>query len=201
MNLTAIKGFLSRENPRFICRAGPGDDAGEPYVAHLEHRVTPPESDCSVVASVGLDDLTAFYGEFGSVRLYCDTNSSSSAFYLASPPEWDQLKKEFLRWIRMLGTDDRNQLPDWVENCVVFGEIPETGHYLMTPVEGSDSGKVYRFEHEGFLFEEIAADLGGFLDAITTPTEDLFRKIRTHTCYSDGETATQWLVVAYEDDA
>jgi hypothetical protein len=80
---------------------------------------------------------------------------------------------------------------------VVFGEIPETGNYLMMPTMGSDAGKVFLFDHESCDFDEEAPDLETYLTFITSPGEALFRKIRSHTRYSDGETATQWLVQEY----
>jgi len=195
MNLNAIRDFVTREHPRFLCEA----DGGQTYVAQLEHRITAPtESDLDAIPAPQAQ-LKALYSQFGSLRLYCDTRSTSCAFYLAKPSEWSQLKQEFMGWIKMLGTDDRHQLPDWIESCITFGEIPETGNYLLLPTEGNDSGKVYLFEHDGFVFQEEARDLASFMDSVTTPNESLFEKIRANTCYSDGETATQWLVAGYED--
>ena len=49
----------------------------------------------------------------------------------------------------------------------------------------------------GVATEEEAPDLSSYLAMITTPDKDLLRRIRANTRYSDGETATQWLVQEY----
>jgi hypothetical protein len=101
-------------------------------------------------------------------------------------------------WIRMLHDEETHgALPDWLPSVLVFGEIPETSNYLMMPTEGSEAGKVFMFDHKSFMFLEKAPDFGSFLTWITTPSPELFEEIRRHTQYSDGETATKWLVEDY----
>ena len=197
MNLSAIKDFLNHENPRFICTAEPDGSSHDSFTAQVEHRMTEPEGDDLQSLAGGLDQLIELYSTFGSLRLYCDAKSSSSAFYLAKPSEWRQLRQEFLSWIRMLGAEQERPMPEWTETSVVFGEIPETGNYLMMPQSGSDAGKVFLFDHESCDFEEEAPDLAAYITALTSPGDALFRKIRSNTRYSDGETATQWLVQDY----
>ena len=196
MNLNAIKDFLTRDKPRFICTAE-GSEGEATYTAWIEHHATDPGAADVALLSEAPESLRSFFSEFGSLRLYCDAHSSSSAFYLARPSEWAQLQQEFLNWIRMLSADGQSMVPDWVEDCVVFGEIPETGNYLIMPRQGPEAGKVYLFDCQAFDFVEEAPDLSAYLLAITTPDEALYEKIRQHTRYSDGETATQWLVREY----
>lgn len=197
MNLSALNDFLCQEKPRFLCTAEPGEAGAESYTAIIEHRATGPGNEELPARAGALDQLMAFYSEFSSLRLYCDTRSSSSAFYLAKPSEWEQLKQELLSWIMMLGRTESRSIPDWTNSAVVFGEIPETGNYLMIPSTGANAGKIFLFDHETCDFEEEAPDLATYLRIITTPNGELLKKIRANTRFSDGETATQWLAQEY----
>ena len=88
-------------------------------------------------------------------------------------------------------------LPDWLETALVFGEIPESSNYLLMPTEGDEVGKVFMFEHHNFSFIEKSTNFDRFVSRITNPTPELFEEIRRYTQYSDGETATKWLVEDY----
>ncbi|MDJ0879968.1 MAG: hypothetical protein QNI86_15215 [Halieaceae bacterium] len=203
MDLKKLEDFLARENQRFVCYAAATTEVGaEKFTAQIEHQVglSLTGDDQGVLEEQGghMAQLVAFYTEFPSLRLYCDTNSSSSAFYLARPRKWDQLKQEFMGWVRMLHDEDSHgTLPDWLGSTLVFGEIPESSNYLLMPTEGNDAGKVFMFEHSTFTFSELGADFGSFLEKITNPNQALYEQIRRYTQYSDGETATKWLVEDY----
>ncbi len=203
MDLKKLEDFLARENQRFTCYAAATTDVdAEKFSAQIEHQVglSLTGDDQAVLEEQGghIAQLVAFYTEFPSLRLYCDTNSSSSAFYLARPRKWGQLKQEFMGWIRMLHDEDTHgALPDWLGSTLVFGEIPETSNYLLMPTEGDEAGKVFMFEHSSFSFSEQAPDFESFLARLTTPNRALFQEIRRYTQYSDGETATKWLVEDY----
>jgi hypothetical protein len=67
----------------------------------------------------------------------------------------------------------------------------------MMPTKGDESGKVFLFDHDGFEFVEMGADLGAFVEKITTVNDDLMQSIPGHTRYSDGESETQWLAKEY----
>ena len=203
MDLKKLEDFLARDNQRFICYAGsPADAASDKYVAQIEHEVglslTGDDQAILNEQSGDVVQLVDFYTEFPSLRLYCDTNSSSAAFYLARPRKWAQLKQEFMSWIKMLHDESSHgALPEWLDAAIVFGEIPESSNYLLMPVAGSEAGKVFLFEHNDFTFTEQAKSFEAFIDKLTSPTGDLVREIRKYTQYSDGETATKWLVQDY----
>ncbi len=146
----------------------------------------------------GASQLVEFYEEFPSLRLYCDTNSSSSAYYLARPRKWEQLKQEFMGWIRMLHDESSHgALPEWLDSAIVFGEIPEASNYLLMPTSGGEAGKVFLFEHNDFTFAEQAASFEAYIGKLISPDSSLFADIRKYTQYSDGESATKWLVEDY----
>ena len=133
MSLNKLKDFLAQNNQRFIC----SDGGSGQYEAAVEHRSDPALTERemkSLKERVGpLEELVEFYSAYGSLRLYCDVNSSSSAFYIARPGEWDQLKQECRSWVTMLGGSD---VPDWFDAAIVIGEIPEAGNYLLVATSG-----------------------------------------------------------------
>ncbi|MEM0952757.1 MAG: hypothetical protein AAGI24_01345 [Pseudomonadota bacterium] len=200
MDLKQLEDFLARENQRFICyAAASADEPAEKFQAQIEHVVgaslTGDDQQALALQAGAVQQLDAFYHEFPSLRLYCDTNSSSSAFYLARPRKWEQLKQELMSWVRMLHDEaTHGALPDWLDNAVVFGEIPEASNYLLMPTTGPDAGKVFLFEHQTQSFTEQAEDFLSYLAKITSPSPVLLSEIRKHTQYSDGSTATKWLV-------
>jgi hypothetical protein len=203
MDLKKLEDFLARDNQRFVCYAAATTDSeAEKCTVQIEHEVglSLTGDDQEVLKEQGgaIVQLVEFYTEFPSLRLYCDTNSSSSAFYLARPRKWAQLKQELMSWIRMLHDESSHgALPGWLDSALVFGEIPETSNYLLMPTEGDEAGKVFMFEHSSFEFMEKSTNFERFVEKITTPSPKLFEEIRRYTQYSDGETATKWLVEDY----
>jgi len=201
MNLKHLEDFLARENQRFVCYAA-ADEPEATCEVQIEHVVgaslTGDDQQALAAQTGAATELVGFYREFPSLRLYCDTNSSSSAFYLARPRKWDQLKQELMSWIRMLHDEaTHGALPDWLGDAVVFGEIPEASNYLLMPSAGPDAGKVFLFDHSDLTFTEQAPGFVAYLEKITTPDAGLLAEIRKHTQYSDGSTATKWLPQAF----
>src|SRR5690606_2880365 len=63
-------------------------------------------------------------------------------------------------WFEGLSEQEEEELlPGWIDDCVVFGEIPGSGNYLMMPLSGEKQGRVFEVEHDGFEFIELAPDL------------------------------------------
>ena len=146
----------------------------------------------SIVSRLGDDSqLTKFYSNFGSLRLYCDSIGDASAFYIARPSEWLKLFFRFQQWVDGLKKKEREELvPKWVDQSVVFGEVPNSGNFFLMAMTGAESGRVYEFEHDGFEFIERGGDLSEFLEYLSVVDEGLIRDILTHTRYSDGSGET-----------
>jgi hypothetical protein len=165
------------------------------------------ESLAQLRAQIGdLPEVLEFYRKYGTVRLYCDTISSdvighASAYYIAPPETWPELREGFEPWLEDLSGDERDELlPKWIDNYVVIGEVPNSGNYFLVPLEGEERGKVYEFEHDGFEFIEGGKNLAEFLTSKSTVTEELLQEILTHTRYCDGKSDTQWLCESYHYD-
>lgn len=204
--IAKLDALLNRKNQRFVCRdTGWPEPGPERHIAYIEHVVQPP-APASVLAVLlrrlrGVPQLAAFYERYGSVRLYCDTVGSDSAFYIADPDEWASLKTAFGTWLELLSPDEEEELlPDWMDNYIVIGEVPLSGNYFLVPLSGDLAGHVFEFEHDGFEFIARGKDFDAFLDYVSTVNADLIEDILCHTRYSDGESETQWLAQEYQFD-
>ena len=208
----SLQDLLLRRNQRFVCTdTGWPEPGPERHVAMIRHEVTPPLDETSLSAlreQIGnIPDLLKFYRRWGSARPFCDSVFKepigyASAFFIASPDEWRELKEDFEGWIENLNEDERDEmLPEWIDAYVVVGKIPNSGNYFLVPLKGSEEGKVIEFEHDGFEFIERAASFAGFVDAICTVNEVLLHEILGHTRYHDGKSSVQWLCKQYLYDA
>lgn len=203
MGLDALNKLLSRKDQKFICYpAGTQQDRHSKFEALITHEVSGPLDNTQLndlEQKIGFhDQLFDLLSVYGSVRLYCDTLSESSAYYLVHPSEWDELNSDFNAWLDSLDEKERNELlPEWLDDAIVIGEVPSSGNYFLFPTQGSEKGKVFEFDHDGFEFLEKGKDLNSFMDKICSITEELLSDIRSHTRYSDGKTDTQWLVQEY----
>ena len=188
-----LDALLKRKNQRFVCRDTGWPESGpDRHIAYIEHVVGPP-APASVLAILlkrlrSLPQLAAFYERYGSVRLYCDTVGSDSAFYIADPDEWASLKTAFCDWIDLLDPEEEKELlPVWIDNYIVVGEIPMSGNYFLVPMSGETAGHVFEFDHDGFEFTDRGKDFDEFLDYVSTVDANFDRDILGNTRYSDGE--------------
>ena len=123
-----------------------------------------------------------------------------SAFFIGNPDDWATLKKDFLLWFEYLDEEEEELLPDWLGTCMVIGEVPRSGNYLLMPMSGDLTGYVFEFEHDGFEFIERGKNFDEFLSYVSTVNESLIQDILCHTRYSDGETQIQWMADEYQYD-
>lgn len=211
-NFAELESLLQRKNQRFICKDHGWPKPGpERHIAKIIHETTTPLGDEEIASLKSqlpeVPELIALYSRYGSIRLYQDTvfyapwGRYSSAFYIAHPDEWPELKDYFSGWLDDLSEEEAEEfLPDWIEDYVVIGEIPNSGNYFLVPLTGSETGSVYEFEHDGFEFIKQGNSISEFIAKLCTVTDELLEQIMGHTCYFDGKTNTQWLVERYEYD-
>ena len=208
-----FEALLRRRNQRFVCiDTGWPEPGPARHVARIEHDVGPPADAATLDAlktQVGdLPEVIEFYRRFGSARLFRDTLAAEpigygSAYYIAPPAVWPDLRDGFEAWLEGLSDEERVAwLPGWLDDYAVIGEVPNSGNYFLLPLVGPARGRIFEFEHDGFEFIERAPNLADFLDSLATVDEARMREIRGHTRYTDGKTGTQWLCQAYlHDDA
>ena len=120
--------------------------------------------DAVSVPTVG--GLVEFYGSFGALTLYHDQDSDEAAFYIAAPDLWHELDGYFKVWHEDMDETEREEyLPEWIDDYIVIGELPNTGNFLLMPLSGDSKGKVFEFEHDGFEFIEHADTLPAFVES------------------------------------
>ena len=204
--------LLQRKNQRFICKdTGWPEPGPERHTAPITHETTPPLDQAQIdqlkAQFPEVPDLVELYSKHGSIRLYCSTvfyeplGRFPSAFYIAHPDEWPELKECFGDWLSGLDEEEPEELvPLWIEDCIVIGEIPNSGNYFLVPLQGTDTGNVYEFEHDGFEFIKKADTVAEFIAKLCTVNDELINEIIGHTRYFDGKTNTQWLAERYEFD-
>lgn len=148
-----------------------------------------------------LKQLEDFYDTFASLRLYHDAVSQDAAYYLASPAEWDGLASQFRLWLESLDETEQDLKPAWTDNCLVLGEIPQSGNYLLMPLSGERCGFVFEFEHDGFEFIERASDLEQFVFQLLAPNPALLAGMASHMRFVDqNHAAAQWWIVEMRDN-
>jgi hypothetical protein len=194
----SLENLINRKDQRFVCINGWPDPSPPEHVVKIEHRVDPPLSpeklEQLTQQLTELPELIQFYSRFGSLRLYSQINTDESAYYIAHPNEWSELKGYFNDWIE---DEEEEFLPSWITDYIVIGEIPNSGNYFVVPLIGENLGHVYEFEHDGFEFVERGASFAEFIDNLTTVNKNLLENILTHTRYQDERPDSQWLVEKY----
>ena len=195
MKLTELETAIRRHHGDFHCEHV-HDDSQEKTIAFVHH-VTPP-SGAGEVPAVGR--LRDFYETVGSAVFYLDEKSGDAARHLAPPVEWEDLRAGFLDWLEDLDEDEYADLvPDWVDTCVVVGEVPHSGNYILVPTEGPDAGCVFEFDHDGFEFTLQGDDMVDYVEQVLAPDAALLTDFASHMRFVEGERGAQWWIVRMKD--
>lgn len=204
----SLRQILTHENPSFSCIAA-GDRSPSPvsFTTPIDHETTPPLDEDSLnqlALQIGnLSFVLAFYRTWGSLRLFrgcypIPQLGRPSAYYIAPPVAWEELRESVDDWWSQLDEDERDDiLPDWSSDYAVIGEVPNSGNYFLLVLKGQDRGKVYEFEHDGFEFIERGTNFEDFLNVLARTDPKSLAQIGGHTRYGDGQTSTQWVPREY----
>ena len=139
--------------------------------------------------------LRDFYETFGSLLLYSCTKSDEAAAYIGAPDEWESLRAGFNDWTDGLCEEERRDyLPEWVNTCIVVGEIPRTGNYLLMATNGAETGHIFEFEHDGFEFIEHAQDIEEYVYKMLKPDGSTLVGIASHMRFIEGDSRSQWWI-------
>lgn len=146
--------------------------------------------------------LREFYAVFGSITFYLDDKSGDAARYIAPPSEWATLHDHFSGWLDELDDEEDDEyIPYWVKTCLVIGEEPRSGGYILMPTVGDEAGAVYHFEHDGFEFERQADDLLQYAASLLDLDDAGVAHIACHMRFIDGEDdGVQWWIEELRDN-
>lgn len=160
----------------------------------FRHLAAEPDTNATIPDVPG---LAAFYSSFGNLRLYFDDESGDSAYYIGSSAQWDEFRSTLDSWLEELPSDD---IPSWVKDCLVVGEVPRSGNYLLVATTGSESGSVYLFDHDGFEFSKLANSLPEFVDKKLTPSPIELTAMASYMRFTKGSGDRQWWIMEMRDN-
>ena len=164
----------------------------------FRHAGSPPDPGVDVPNVQGLRD---FYDTFGQLTLYLADESGDAAFFIASPSQWSELDSDFRPWLEGIEEDEADDhLPVWIKDCLVVGEIPQSGNYLLVPTAGPDAGKVFEFEHDGFEFIELGQSLPDFVARTLDLDTSRLTAIASHVRFITPEENRQWWINELKDN-
>ena len=129
MKLASLESAVREHAGQFLCERI--NAPTETKMVDFRHVVASPIP-LEPLPNVG--GLIDFYETFGSVVFYFDERSGEAAKHIASPAAWGELADEFGGWLSPLEEQERAELlPDWIEECLVIGEEPRAGNYILMP--------------------------------------------------------------------
>ncbi len=165
---------------------------------HFTHRVS------TLLSETELPDigrLRDFYATFGSITFFVDALSGDEGKHLASPENWAELDAEFRGWIDHFSEEEKEDyLPDWVDTCLVIGEEPRTGNYLLMPTQGESEGRVFVFDHDGYEFVEEAKDIVAYVEYMLKPDNALLVSLASHMRFIEEGSQHQWWILELRDN-
>ena len=141
--------------------------------------------------------LRDFYAAFDELLMYVDAQSGDAAYRIASPAEWSALDAQFRPWLDPL---EEAECPDWIDGCVVVGEIPRSGNYLLVPASGPFAGQVFEFEHDGYEFLALGESLPAFVLAALDLDPPRLTAIASHLRFVIPGDRRQWWIEAMDDN-
>jgi hypothetical protein len=167
-------------------------------VVPFRHIGSPPDTGLVVPDVQGLKD---FYATYGHLTMYLDEQSGDAAYFLASPTQWSELDSDFRPWLDGLDEEEvAEYLPAWINDCIVVGEIPQSGNYLLVPTSGPDAGKVFEFEHDGFEFLELGTSLPDFVVRTLDLDTRRLTAMASHLRFITANEGCQWWIKELRDN-
>lgn len=205
MPLTDLHRAISEHTGQFTCERL--RKPAETRVVTFKHLIQPPAAldEAAQAAIPDVGQLRAFYATFGALMLYHDAQSGEAARYIAPTAEWTSLHDGFAGWTQDLSDKEikeerANTLPPWVEHCVVIGEVPRTGNYILVATDGESAGQVFEFDNNGLVFTRKANDIVAYVEQLLTPDAAGLTEIASHMRFTDKNYGTQWHIVEMRDN-
>ena len=196
MRLASLESAVREHAGQFICERIHAPT--ETKIVDFRHVVVSPVP-LEPLPDIGR--LIDFYETFGSVVFYFDERSGDAAKHIASPTAWGELADDFGDWLISLEEQERAEiLPDWIDACLVIGEEPHAGNYILMPTTGDSIGRVFAFDHDGFEFVDEAGDLVEYVERLLAPDDSLLSEIASHMRFIDGDPTIQWWIRELRDN-
>ena len=196
MKLVELEKLVNKHSGEFFCTQIHNESATK--LVPFKHIYDPPRALNEVL---DIEKLNEFYETFGNLLMYFDEKSGDAALYIASPDQWVSLHSYFGDWLEGLEEDERDELlPEWIDNCLVIGEIPHSGNYILMPKSGEKTGYVYEFEHDGFEFIELAKDIEEYIKTMLNLNSSGLTNIASHMRFIVDSPEVQWWIKELRDN-
>jgi len=200
MTPTELARAVQEHTGTFLCLRI--NQPSETKVVTFRHETTPAASADELNSIPNIGRLRDFYAALGSILFYYDEKSGDAGRYIAPIAEWSDMHDGFAMWIDSLSKAEREELvPDWVNTCLVIGEEPRSGNYVLMATEGSEAGAVFHFEHDGFEFDKQACDLLEYAENLLDLDNAGLAYIATHMRFQDNDDySVQWWINELRDN-
>jgi hypothetical protein len=193
--LETLRQAVATHAGEFLCRSR--RSGKERKVVPFKHLYSEPDN----TDVPNLPGLREFFQTFGSVTLYADDESGDAAYHVAPPSHWRELDECFRPWLDGVEDDEGEEfLPSWINTCLVVGEIPRSGNYLLIPTLGDEAGTVYEFDHDGCEFSQLGANLPDFVTRSLDLDSSQLTKIASHMCFVADDPMDQWWILELKDN-
>ncbi len=196
MKLSELEKSVLEHRGEFLCERIHHEE--EKKTVHFTHSVNPPggQTDLPDVGRLG-----DFYETFGSILFYHDVKSGDAGKYIAHPTQWVDLHGAFSAWIEDLTEEERSEcVPSWVGSCLVIGETPQSGNYILVPTVGSEAGHVFEFDHDGFVFTDEAENIVEYVKKLLKPDSSALNEIASHMRFIERDPMVQWWIRELRDN-
>jgi hypothetical protein len=172
-------------------------DESETRVVAFAHETTPP-GDTGDLPDVGR--LRDVYATFGSIVFYQDAETGDAARHVAAPGAWAELRECFDGWFDGMDEDELEEYaPAWTASCLVIGETPRSGNYILLLTEGDEAGHVYEFDHDGMEFDDAARDLVEYVEKMLQPDARRLTDFASHMRFIERGSDAQWWIRQMRD--
>ena len=209
MNLNRFEQHL-KELPAFECTYAGDTECRSTFLARVRHQCGRPATS-SALAKIETfipgapRILRDFYELHDGLVMYRDTiarlwggRKVFAAGLRFFPVELWQSKSDEVRGRYARRGFLKIDWPEWLRIGVAFGDVPNSGNYLMMAYDKNKQLVVHYVDHEVFESKLLADDFGALTELIVSdPAAMLRKRLGCHVRYCDGQTDKQWIPQRY----
>ncbi|MEX2170981.1 MAG: SMI1/KNR4 family protein [Pirellulales bacterium] len=154
MPLDQFEKHVTDPAPGFRCYNSRDKSAAPAFIARVKNHIGDPATPDAIAiisatcgpAALQLRNFAALHD---GVMLYRDRKSEAAGISFFPVAEW-KAKTDEMRESMVAMDFDEQEMPDWMQTGVVFGEIPESANYFVIQPSGSEAGHVFYCDHDDF---------------------------------------------------
>ena len=190
---------LISKNEEVTFKCKPAGGAKGEYFAKTKSRLEDPadyEALELIKSNLGgfSQEFIDFFKKQNGARFHEESTAGASSLAIHPVQGWDELTSEMSEWFEMVDEDELEEAEvDWLDECVSFAEIPESGNYFVIALAGVNQGKIIYSDHDGLETEIYANSFNEFLNKFLSSPVEQIDILGCYTRYSDGKTDIQWI--------